>query len=100
MRKETPAKTLASALAALATFVAPAATWTDGEGIEWTYTVLPDETVMLGDESGSGLAVKADTAGVLVIPEKIDGKTVSTIGKRAFRSRVYLEGVVFPSGLR
>ena len=100
MRKETPAKTLASALAALATFVAPAATWTDGEGIEWTYTVLPDETVMLGDESGSGLAVKADTAGVLVIPEKIDGKTVSTIGKRAFYSRSNLEGVVFPSGLR
>ena len=100
MRKETPAKTLASALAALATFVAPAATWTDGEGIEWTYTVLPDETVMLGDESGSGRAVKFETAGVLVIPEKIDGKTVSTIGKRAFYSRSNLEGVVFPSGLR
>ena len=84
MMKETPAKTLASVLVAVASFVATAATWTDGEGIDWTYTMQSDGTLMLG-ESGRR-AISDIVAGDVTIPATINGRAVTAIGERAFDS--------------
>ena len=98
MMKETPAKTLASVLVAVASFVATAATWTDGEGIDWTYTMQSDGTLMLG-ESGRR-AISDIVAGDVTIPATINGRAVTAIGERAFDSCEKLEGVTIPESVK
>lgn len=98
MIKETPAKTLASAIAALAMFVADGATWIDGEGVEWTYEVKSDETVCIGGD-GSMAAVPQDTEGALTIPSEIDGRRVTEIASGAFRYCEWLTSVTIPDGV-
>lgn len=99
MRRETPAKTLASVFAAVATFVACAATWTDVEGNVWTYEVESDGTVALG-QNGGDLAVPSSIAGNITLPSKIDGRSVTRVGKYAFRNCRNLTGVSIPDSVK
>ena len=97
MIKETPAKTLASVFAAAATFVATAATWTDGEGIVWSYTEQSDGTIMLGENSNR--TISDETAGEIAIPSTINNRRVTTIGRYAFESCRELESVIIPDSI-
>lgn len=55
------------------------------------------------NEDGSltitGLTEKGRTDSRLSIPSEIDGKTVSAIGREAFRDNVYVTEIVMPDGL-
>ena len=98
MRTETLAKTLASVLAATATCVVSAATWTDGGGRAWTYSVQSDGTAALGTEDGYN-AIAYDTAGELVLPSSVDGLRVTAVGKYAFSGCRSLTGVTIPDSV-
>ena len=62
------------------------------ENSDFLYTVLPDNTVCITDYLGSEVD--------LVIPEKLDNRTVSEIGECAFEECGFLESVYIPSGVR
>lgn len=80
-------------------------TWVDSNtGIQWNYTVLPDDTLSIGGERSSpyvlpATAVPTTTAGSLAIPSNIDGRDVSNIGDYAFLKCVELTAVIIPEGV-
>src|SRR5574344_1024659 len=84
---------------------AVADTWLDpNTGIQWAYTVLPDDTLSLGGDQSSSYvlpatAVPTTTAGSLAIPSNIDGRDVSNIGDYAFLKCVELTAVIIPGGV-
>ncbi|GHU83475.1 hypothetical protein FACS1894196_3440 [Clostridia bacterium] len=58
---------------------------------DYQYMVKSDGSVALTKYSGSATA--------LTIPEQLDGKLVTSIGNRAFESRIRLTSVTIPSGI-
>ena len=98
IRRTTYAKTLALAFAAVATFAASAFEVGGGEGYPWTYAEQDDGTIVLG--GGGNRAVPLDFLGVAWIPSSIDGKTVTAIGKYAFRDCRSLTAVVVPGSVK
>ena len=97
MIKETPAKTLASVFAAAATFVATAATWIDGEGLLWTYSIQDDETLMI--EKCNRISTRAPD-GVLTLPATIKNKTVTAIKQNAFENCTEITSVTIPDSIK
>ena len=65
-------------------------TWTDSNGVTWTYTL-----------SGSNATItkSSKTSGSLVIPNKVNGYTVTSIGNYAFDYCSGLTSVTIPSSL-
>ena len=75
------------------------------DGVEWTYTIVSesDKTCMLGGsttgDNGTVVyypAIDANTTGNVTIPGTLDGYTVVTIGKEAFRG-CKIEAVTIPA---
>ena len=66
--------------------------YSESSANDFLYSVLPDNTVCITDYLGS----ESD----LIIPEKLDNKAVSEIGKRAFEECGFLETVYIPSGVK
>ena len=98
IRRTTYAKALASALTAAAAFSASAIVVGGGEGYPWTYAEQDDGTIVLG--GGGNRAVPSDFIGMAVIPSSINGKTVSAIGKYAFRDCKSLTAVIIPESVK
>jgi hypothetical protein len=65
-------------------------TWTDSNGVTWTYTL-----------SGSNATINkcSKTYGSLVIPSKVNGYTVTDIGNSAFEDCSGLTNVTIPSSV-
>lgn len=83
------------AMTACATVFAEKATV---NGIEWTYTLQPGDTVMLGD--GAGAAIKADKAvGAVKIPSSLGGYKVTAIAEGAFMDCKNMTSVTVPEGV-
>ncbi len=82
-------------LVGIATFITTAMLCIVSAGAEsyedYTYTVLVDGTVEITDYTGS--------AATLEIPSEIDGKTVTSIGDKAFQSCYSLNTVIIPDGV-
>ena len=79
------------------TFPAFADTWTDPEtGITWTYTVLNDGTVALGGGTSSTPAVPKETEGTIIVPEEVNGLTVTGLMDYAFYN-CNVEEIIFDS---
>lgn len=55
---------------------------------QYTYTVNEDDTITITGYTG--------TDAVLILPETIDGKSISAIGARAFYKHTELTGVAMP----
>lgn len=67
----------------------PAGAVTSGS---WSYTLLNDGTVEINDYTGEETK--------LVVPEQIDGKLVTGIGKGAFYNCTSLKSIELPTGLK
>lgn len=63
----------------------------EDDGLPYTYVVLDDGTVEVRSYTGHRRYI--------TIPDKIDGRTVSSIGDFAFADQTKLRGVTLPSGL-
>ena len=92
MRAQTPAgragtvvKLRASTLlfAAVAATALHAGTWTDDDGVRWSYVPV-DGGVYVGGENDGGTAVPTNTFGALAIPAYVDGLPVVGMSVRAF----------------
>ena len=64
-------------------------------GITWTYTTN-GSTASLGNDAA---AIATSVSGAIVIPSKLGGKTVATIGDRAFYACASLTSVDIPEGV-
>ena len=84
-------KLLFLALLLCAVLRAGADTWTDSEGISWTYTASGSNAT---DVKPTDIAA---ISGAVSIPSTINGLTVTSIANRAFHSCVGLTGVTIPS---
>lgn len=92
-------KKLLMALALLPLMAGAYETWTDpSTGIRWTYTILDDGTISLGD-GYSATAVNRDTSGSLDILPTINGRAVTSIGDFSFQGCAGLTSVVIPDGV-
>ena len=69
------------------------------EAVKWKYEIVGDGIVLGRGGKGFGPAVEGDAFGALVIPEKIDGKSVRGIGKSAFYGRSGLTSVTIPESV-
>ncbi len=56
------------------------------------YTILDDDTVMITGYSGSSQETMS-------LPDKLDGKTVSSIGDHAFEGRYLLKKIIIPDSI-
>lgn len=68
---------------------------TSRSGAEWEYGVCTDGTVSL-----VAPAVATSASGQIIIPSVIVGRSVTSIGKRAFEGCESLESVLLPMGVR
>ena len=69
--------------------------FTDANGITWTYTILPTGGASLGNGNGHP-AVETSTSGDLSIPGMLDEFKVVTVGPYAFAGCSLLTGVTVP----
>ena len=69
------------------------------KAVTWKYEVVGDGVVLGRGGKGFGPAIDGDAFGVLVIPEKIDGKPVRGIGNGAFEGRSGLTSVTIPESV-
>ncbi len=69
--------------------------FTDANGITWTYTILPTGGASLGNGNGHS-AVETSTSGDLSIPSVLDEFEVVAIGPYAFADCSLLTGVTIP----
>ena len=98
MRITIYARALASALTAAATFAASAYVVIGGEGYPWTYAEQSDGTIVLGGNGNRAAA--SDITAYVEIPSSIKGKTVTAIGKYAFRDCRSIKSVTIPASVK
>ena len=67
-----------------------AETWTDSNGVTWTYTLFNSEAT---------ITKSSKTTGDLVIPSKVNGYSVTSIGVEAFEDCTGLTSVFIPKGV-
>lgn len=71
--------------------------WPDAEtGITWTYTVLDDGTASLGGGSMDETAIPKETGGTIIVPEEVNGLTVTGLMDYAFYN-CNVEEIIFDS---
>ena len=90
-------KRLFLSLVCLIPFVVHSAT-AEVDGITWTYTVTANGEASLGGGTTSTPAVPKDTEGSLIIPTKLNGLRVTSIGNYAFYCSS-LASVTIPEGI-
>ncbi len=96
------AKTFSAALLAFCctvalSGVALAETWTDANGVEWTYSIT-DGKAKVGLD-GTTAAIPTSTEGDVVVPSELGGCPVTSISSNAFRFCSGLTSVVIPEGV-
>ena len=67
-------------------------------GLTWRYTVVNGKA-SIGGGGRSPSAIPVSTAGAVVIPARLGGKPVATIGDRAFAGCKKITSVTFPAGI-
>ena len=77
---------------------AMADTWTDKNGVVWTYTVSGG-TASVGGGKSTECAVPMNTRGILVIPAELGGHQVVNIGAYAFCNCTNLTSVTIPDSV-
>ena len=83
-------------LSAMCSRTALADTWTNENGVVWTYTVKDGVAAVGGGSYGAARAVPSDTAGDLVIPSELGGYPVVGINYWAFQGCKSLTSVTIP----
>lgn len=97
-------KKIVTLFAALFSFAAAsfAATQTVN-GVTYTYSISDGKATIIGERDAWGIfydsAIPQDTSGALVIPSKLGGCPVTTIGSNAFGNCYSLTAVTIPDGV-
>ena len=69
-------------------------TYTDNDGVVWSFQVIDDETCQLGD--GTNACIPTTTAGTVTVPSYIYGRRVAIIADNAFSGCSALTGILLP----